>query len=117
MIAGSFAGRRLSDMDMDELIQLYSECTSQDPQSATVLATYLDRTLGSEWRAATDGIDPDSHEVDSSGSGMDRYEALQILGLEEGATEREIKQAHKRLMQKLHPDQGGSNRQFDGRLE
>lgn len=41
---------------------------------------------------------------------MSRAEALAILGLAEGATTEEIRTAWKRLMQKLHPDTGGSPR-------
>ncbi len=40
---------------------------------------------------------------------MDEHEALQILGLERGASADAIKKAHRRLMTKLHPDSGGSN--------
>ena len=40
---------------------------------------------------------------------MDRHTALEILGLEEGASKDEIVQAHRRLMQKMHPDRGGSD--------
>jgi len=39
---------------------------------------------------------------------MTREEALQILGLEEGATEQEIIESHRVLMQRNHPDRGGS---------
>ena len=40
---------------------------------------------------------------------MDRSEALSVLGLDQGATEEEIVAAHRRLMQKLHPDRDGND--------
>lgn len=39
---------------------------------------------------------------------MTRQEALDILGLKEGATEEDIKNAYQSLMKKIHPDTGGS---------
>lgn len=44
----------------------------------------------------------------ASGS-MSREQAFQILGLNPGATDEEIRLAHKKLMAKMHPDRGGSD--------
>lgn len=40
---------------------------------------------------------------------MTRQEALQILGLSEGATREDVQREYRRLMRKLHPDLGGSS--------
>jgi uncharacterized SAM-binding protein YcdF (DUF218 family) len=42
-------------------------------------------------------------------SKMTRQDALDILGLAEGCSKEDIIKAHRKLMQKLHPDQGGSD--------
>jgi hypothetical protein len=45
----------------------------------------------------------------SNGGGMDRAQALAVLGLPEAASETDITAAHRRLIAGLHPDQGGSD--------
>lgn len=42
-------------------------------------------------------------------TGMSIEEAYEVLGLKTGATAQEIIAAHRRLIQKAHPDHGGSN--------
>jgi hypothetical protein len=43
------------------------------------------------------------------GGRMTRTEALSVLGLSEDASEVEIRAAHRRLIQQIHPDRGGTN--------
>ena len=40
---------------------------------------------------------------------MTEAEAYEVLGLKAGASKQEITNAHRRLMQKNHPDHGGSD--------
>ncbi len=107
ILEGTFAGRQLGELDQAELIVLWRECRAADGQSAAVLEAYLDRTLGEDWREAA-GAAPGG---DSAGGreGMSREDAYEILGLEPGASDSDIREAHRRLMQKVHPDHGGSN--------
>jgi hypothetical protein len=59
---------------------------------------------GGNGHAQANGHDPDIDD-----SAMSHDEALEILGLDRGAREPEINEAHRRLVQLLHPDRGGSH--------
>lgn len=113
VIDGRFAGRALEDLTLDELLDLLDDCRRGDTQSVTILESYLDRERV-DWRqhqqARHDGAGS-AHAGGSAGStgGMSRAEALEVLGLEEGASPEDIRSAHRRLIAGLHPDHGGSS--------
>ncbi len=101
VLSGRFAGRTLDALADAELLELRADCAS-DTDSQKVLEAYLDRRLGGDWRS--------SHCPPPSGprTDMSRDEALAVLGLAEGATADEIRAAHRRLIQRMHPDVGGT---------
>lgn len=102
VLAGRFAGRTLDALTDADLLDLRTECAA-DADSLRVLEAYLDRRLGADWRNARSAPPPRGSRSD-----MSREEALAVLGLSEGATGEEIKAAHRRLIQRMHPDVGGS---------
>lgn len=104
VLDGRFKGQQLVDMSVDDLLALLHECRAQDQQSAVILETYLDRIHGDHWREQAARNETSS----AGGSVMTREEAFEVLGVAPGATEEDIVEAHRRLMQKLHPDRGGS---------
>ena len=110
VLEGRFKGCWLADLSLQDLVNLWLEVAQADEQSAAVLEAYLDRTHGDAWRdvAGEPGEPGAGRQGGANSAAMSRTEALEILGLEENPTPGEIKAAHRRLMQKLHPDQGGS---------
>ncbi|KAA6183406.1 molecular chaperone DnaJ [Thiohalocapsa marina] len=109
---GPFAGRALSELELPQLLRMLELYQESDPRSASVLVAYLDREHGDAWRdAAGAGVGDDAHAgaAAQAGHAMGRDEALAILGLGPDADAEAIRAAHRRLMQKFHPDRGGSD--------
>lgn len=102
VLSGRFAGRTLDALSDAELFDLQAECSS-DADSLRVLEAYLDRRLGANWRNTQQQSSPRGPRTD-----MTREEAMAVLGLTEGATADEIRAAHRRLIQRMHPDVGGT---------
>jgi len=113
ILKGPMTGRALADLGESEFIGLLQYCRDHDEDSARLLETYLDRRFGDSWRtddpAGDDNAGASERENSGSGDPLTDREALDILGLEAGASRNEIIQAHRRMMQKMHPDRGGSN--------
>lgn len=103
ILSGQFAGHQLSELDLVQLKTLLQQYSQQDAESFALLEAYLDRVYGDEWREPGAEQNPGV-----SGGAMSEQEAREILGVKTAATKEEVIAAHRRLMQKLHPDRGGS---------
>lgn len=103
-----------------------SDAATADPEliqrSIAVLEEYLQRTAGIPKHngsdAPTTAARPTDGRTHHNGNGHDRdrtaaplseAEALEILGLGADATDWQINDAHRRLVQLIHPDRGGSH--------
>jgi len=107
VLRGAFAGRRLEELNVEELGALRAECDGADPQAAAILDAYLERVRAAgEGEGAGAGNGASGRP--SGGGAMTREEAFEVLGIAPGASDDEIKAAHRDLIRKLHPDQGGS---------
>lgn len=103
VLAGRFAGRPLDDLDTEALLALLREA---DDETRALLMPYLDRR-DPGWREHAQGDAAAGRAAPGTGK-MSDEEAYQVLGLEAGASERDVTRAHRALMKKFHPDQGGS---------
>ena len=104
IVAGPHAGHSLEEFDLPQLIAMIP---SLDAESVALLESYLDRRFPA-WRQNAQGDAARGQGRPASSGKMTNEEAYQILGLQPGAGRDEIGQAHRALMKKLHPDQGGS---------
>lgn len=108
VLDGSFRGRQLSELALADLMALLQECRVNDAQSASILESYLDRVHGAEWRGGDGAGGNGQSSAARSGRAMTVEEAYDILGLQPGARKDQIREAHRKLMLKHHPDHGGS---------
>lgn len=112
VLEGQFSGKKLQDLSLPELFRLLEEC-KEDSESVSLLVAYLDRNHP-DWRDEAQSAESSqsyssSQESASQSTGkMSVEEAYEILGLSKGATDEQIKEAHRKLIHKLHPDHGGS---------
>lgn len=105
ILKGMFQGERIENLRPADLALLWQDCRVDDAQSATIIEAYLDQTHPS-WR---EDVRRGEERMSSGPDGrMGLDEAYEILGLRPGASADDIRQAHRELILKLHPDRGGS---------
>jgi hypothetical protein len=105
ILAGRYEGVSLDAIDLPTLVGFIAEI---DDDSRQLLMAYLDRRQP-RWRENAEGNAAAGQGGGASTGGkMTEEEAYQVLGLQPGASADEIGRAHRSLMKKLHPDQGGS---------
>src|SRR5262245_20383296 len=105
VLAGRHQGADLERLDVQTLVGMLSEI---DEESRALLMAYLDRR-DPTWSEHAETDAAAGRHASSSGK-MSEQEAYQILGLEAGASAEDISRAHRTLMKKLHPDQGGDRK-------
>jgi hypothetical protein len=104
VLQGPYREWRLSEMDREQLRDLYRYCQAEDQDSLQLLQSYLQQRFPGQ-----EQFDNEPPPAGSGSGGMSRSEALAVLGLGEDADREAIVNAHRKLMQKLHPDRGGND--------
>lgn len=100
---GPFVNRQLSSLSDSEIAALYHSL--QEEESRRLLEAYIERHRPNMGRTNdSEQTDGGTHEGE-----MSLQRAADILGLDPNATRDDIIAAHRRLIQHLHPDQGGSS--------
>jgi DnaJ-domain-containing protein 1 len=104
IVVGPHEGHSLDEFDLSQLMAMFA---GFDAESVSLLESYLDRRFPA-WRQDAQGNAAGGQSRAAASGKMTEEEAYQILGLQPGAGRDEIGRAHRALMKKLHPDQGGS---------
>lgn len=107
VLAGPHAGRSLDQVPTEDLVEMLETCYASDPESAEALEVYLERERG---RKTAESPRRRHAEIPHSPiEQMQPEEARAILGIGPDAGPQEVRGAHRRLIQRLHPDRGGSD--------
>lgn len=101
VLVGVFEGRELDSLSDEELREVYQ--TLREEESKRLLEAYVARH-----RPHLNETQNEANEQ-ADGDEMSLKRAADILGVNVDASKDEIVGAHRRLMDKLHPDKGGSS--------
>ena len=106
VLVGRHEGRVLDEMTEAQLLDLREEVVA-DPESLALLDAYLDRRFPGRAEAGEGDLGAGQGGAPSPGP-MDEKQAYEVLGLAPGASPSDIREAHRRLMKRAHPDNGGT---------
>ena len=102
VLVGELAGKQLSELSDEQLEILASQLKDIDRESYALLYAYRMRR-GNTGQQSEEGLNTENF------NGLSASEAYEILGLDHNASKEDVVKAHKRLVQRLHPDRGGSD--------
>lgn len=105
VVDGAFAGWDLMDLGPEDTRKLLDEVAG-DADSINLLENWLDANRAG-WREYFAGEGAETGSAGSSGRSPVE-EAYAVLGLKPGASDDDIRAAHRELMKGVHPDRGGS---------
>lgn len=103
VLQGPFKGWLLDELNRGQLEELLLYCQREDNNSVQLLDSYLQQRFPDDA-----GFSRQNGPAPEAGD-LTRSEALAVLGLAEGASQDDIVAAHRKLIQKLHPDRGGND--------
>lgn len=107
ILTGSDRRQPLDVIPTEDLIELLQTCYRSDPESADALEAYLEHERG--YKSAETRRQRPDRAPRPPAERMDPDEARAVLGLRPNAGAQEVRSAHRRLIQRLHPDRGGSD--------
>ena len=106
ILTGEREGEFLSNLALHDLLMFYAEVET-DEESVKLFETFLD-SRHPDWRDQEDVGSARGDETSPFSRQLSRDEAYQLLGLESGCSEEDIRRAYHRIIKRVHPDRGGS---------
>jgi hypothetical protein len=106
ILVGKRQGQILSTLSLSDLFVVYADVEA-DEKSVQLFETFLD-FAHPEWRDQADSRSARDEGTPPPLSQLSRGDAYQLLGLDVGCSEEDIRKAYHRLIMRVHPDNGGS---------
>lgn len=104
--SGPHAGKKLSELSNEDFTELEQHYAAKDKRSLYLLRIYRQKNSQHTNQGHSESSSQD-FSAPTSNPSFD--EALQILGIDKNTEKKDVDKAHKRLIQKLHPDRGGND--------